>query len=346
VCIHWRPYFYTYKFTTVKKLLFLLLFSPLLVTSQIPEPEKGTYVNDQYGYLKDNEKSVINKQLRYIEDSTGVQVAVVIIPAIPEKYSIEDYAREIGRKWHVGNAKNGLVYVAAIDQRQQRLEVASHLEGTITDATAARLVAGVKPYFRNHKYGEGIINMILGLQIRLLEVKKEQLQLTADELKKKKEQSGPFWLWVLLWPICFGVPSFVIFRIIRKRREERRRKEHEALILRTNKQLEIKRKSQEMDNNNLKKHIDQKYARPTTRTNTISDDPALIVPPEIYTPPSKSYDEDDYTPKSSGYSSGSSDSGSSSSSSSDYGNWGSGSCDSGSSSSDSGYSGGGASDTW
>lgn len=335
----------------MKKLLFLLLLTPLLVTSQIPEPEKGTYVNDQYGYLNDNQKSIINKQLRYIEDSTGVQVAIILIPTVPDKYSIEEYANQIGRKWHVGNAKNGIVYVAAIDQRKQRMEVASHLEGIITDAVAAHIISNTKPFFRAQKYGEGIINMVLSLQIKLLEAKKEQLQLTADELKKKKNTSWINWLgWLLIWISTFAI-STVIFKTIRRRREQRLRKEQEELIRRTNQQLAIEKRSYEMAQHGLQQHMNNKYKQsiPATRSNIISDDPALIIPPppETYTLPSKSYDEDNYSSGSGGYSSGSSDSGSSSSSSSsDYGNWGSGSSDSGSSSSDSGYSGGGASDSW
>jgi uncharacterized protein len=342
----------------VKKLLFLLLLTPLLVTSQIPEPEKGTYINDKYGYLNTHERLEINKQLRTIEDSTGVQVAIIVVPAVPDRYSIEDYAREIGRKWHVGNAKNGIVYVAAIDQRKQRMEVANHLEGTITDATAGRLIGSTKPYFRAQKYASGITYMVTQLQIELLKDKVEQLQLTADELKKKKAQGLPFWAWLLLWPVCFGVPSFVIFRIIRKRRAERRRKAEEAEILRLKKQLDIEKKSYDLAQKSLEQHQANmekkkynKYGQPINRTNIISDDPALIIPPPEIQKPSKSYDEDNYSSGSSGsgysgYSSGSSDSGSSSSSSSDYGSWGSGSSDSGSSSSDSGYSGGGASDSW
>lgn len=340
----------------MKKLLFLLLFIPLVVSSQIPEPEKGTYVNDQYGYLNQTDKLTINKQLRYIEDSTGVQVAIILIPTVPDKYSIEDYANEIGRKWHVGNAKNGIVYVAAIDQRKQRMEVANHLEGTITDAIAGRLLATTRPYFRSQKYGEGVINMILQLQIEILKDKKEQKALTGAELKKKNAQGLPWWMAFLLIPVCLGIPSVVIFRIIRKRREKKRLEEHEALLKRVQQEAEADRKSYELAKKSIETHQANqenkkynKYGQPLSRTNIISDDPALIIPPpEIYTPPSRSYDEDNYSSKSSGsgYSSGSSGSDSGSSSSSDYGSWGSSSSDSGSSSSDSGYSGGGASDSW
>ena len=337
---------------TVKKLLFLLLFIPLVVTSQIPEPEKGTYINDRYGYLSTHQRLEINKQLRTIEDSTGVQVAIIVIPAVPDKYSIEEYANEIGRKWHVGNAKNGIVYVAAIDQRKQRMEVANHLEGTITDATAGRLIATTKPYFRAQKYAEGITYMVNQLQIQLLTAKAEQLQLTADELTKKKAQGVPWWLWILLIPVCFGIPSVVIFRHLRKRKAERERKEREALIARVDKENELDRKSYELASKRLEQHQanQAKYIKPTQKTNIYQEEPTIIPQQPIYVPPTPLYGEDNVS-RSSGYSSGSSsssDSGysSGSSSSSDYGSWGSGSSDSGSSSSDSGYSGGGATDSW
>lgn len=344
----------------MKKLLFVLFFLPLVVSSQIPEPEKNTYVNDQYGYLHDSEKAALNQQLRYIEDSTGVQVAIILIPVIPEKYSIEDYAREIGRKWNVGNAKNGIVYVAAIDQKKMRMEVANHLEGTIPDITASRLLMITKTYFRTQQYGEGILHMVSELQVVLKTGKEKQLKLTADELKKKKAQTVPVWVVLLIIPVFFGLSSFVLFRIIRKRREAKRQAEHDAMVNRLNTQLQVEKRSYELAAKAVEDHKANqekrynKYGQPITLTNIISDDPVILTPPPeiIYTPPTnRDNDNSSGSSSGSGYSSGSSgssDSGYSggSNGSSDSGSWGSGSSASGSSSSDSGYSGGGASDSW
>lgn len=319
----------------MKKLLFLLLSIPLLVTSQIPEPEKGTYVSDQYGYLHDGQKLAINKQLRQIEDSTGVQVAIVLIPALPDRYDIEDYAREIGRKWHVGNDKKGIVYVAAIDQRKQRMEVSSNLEGVIPDIAAVRLIDGLKPYFRAQKYGDGIIHMVGQLGEKLNEAK--------AELNKKKTSHGwPWWVWLGLWFGSASIITFVVFQTIRKRRLKKLQEEQarQQRLLREQQWIDerLKRRAE----TTKPKYDTHGNHTPANRNNIYSDDPALlIIPPAISDdppPPSRSHTRDE--DNGSSYSSGSS------SSSSSYGDWGSGSSDSGSSSSDSGYSGGGASSDW
>lgn len=323
----------------MKNILSLLLFIPLLVTSQIPEPEKGTYVNDQYGYLHDGQKLAINKQLRQIEDSTGVQVAIVLIPALPDRYDIEDYAREIGRKWHVGNDKKGIVYVAAIDQRKQRMEVSSNLEGVIPDIAAVRLIDGLKSYFRAQKYGDGIIHMVGQLGEKLNEAK--------AELNKKKTSHGwPWWVWLGLWFGSASIITFVVFQTIRKRRLKKLQEEQDKLAERLKREAAIDQAAYEHMKNkfapssNLTGHH-RPYVPPSKRTNTWSDDPALLIIPPVIPddpPPSRSHSRDE--DNGSSYSSGSS------SSSSSYGDWGSGSSDSGSSSSDSGYSGGGASSDW
>jgi uncharacterized protein len=351
-------YYFIFYITTMNKLtinqkaliivglitLLTIGFS-LLVKSQVPDPQKGTYINDLAGVVSAQDKQVINGALRLVEDSFGVQMAIVLVNELPENMSIEDYAREVGRKWHVGINKKGLVYVAAILQHKQRLEVSNHLEGAVPDITANHLLDELKPYFRAQKYGEGISQMVVHLGHILNDNKAELQQSTTD--KSKKGTSG--WLYFGLW-IGLTVPIYflILYRIKRKRAEEAAR-EKERLARRENAidkliAEKFKRKvgNYSSANNDLTR---------VTRTNTYIEDPVVIPP----TP-----DEPDeikpgyYSSGSSGYSSGSSDSNnnsgsSDSTSSSDYGNWGSGgSSDSGSidTGSSSGFDGGGASSDW
>lgn len=312
----------------------------LFVKSQVPDPQKGTYINDLAGVVSSQDKLVINGALRLVEDSFGVQMAIVLVNELPANMSIEDYAREVGRKWHVGIDKKGLVYVAAILQHKQRLEVSSHLESTVPDITANHLLDELKPYFRAQKYGEGISQMVVHLG-HILNDNKAEVQPAAGESKK----GSSAWLWVGLW---FGltVPTFFLvrYRIKRKRAKE----------------LEKEIENQIRQESAIDKLVYEKFRRPVgsysnknndltqvTRTNTYIED---------YIPPPPTPDPDDTIPGYSGggYSGGSSggSSGSSSSSSdTDYGNWGSGSSgssDSGSidTGSSSGFDGGGASSDW
>lgn len=145
----------------MKHLFFALLLTPLLcLGQQTPQPKQETYINDHADVISLQRQVDINKQLRALEDAHHVQMAIVLVNKLPEGVAIEDYAREIGRQWHVGTGQNGLVYVAAIDEHKQRLEVPTRLEGSITDVIASGLTDEIKPYFRSQDYAGGIQNMI------------------------------------------------------------------------------------------------------------------------------------------------------------------------------------------
>lgn len=136
----------------MKLLLFILLFLPLLLSSQVPKPMPDTYVNDYAGVLQEGEIHQLNELLAKLERETTVQLAILLIHELPESRSIEDFSREVGNSWKVGNFQNGLVYVAALDQRLHRLEVAHNLEERVTDVDAAQIIDGLKPLLRERQY--------------------------------------------------------------------------------------------------------------------------------------------------------------------------------------------------
>jgi len=133
--------------------LFVLLFLlPFLCIAQIPEPKPNTYINDYTNSLTQEQIQRLNEQLLDLEQQSTVQVAIVLINDLPDNMSIEDYARTIGNKWKVGINFNGAVYVAALNQRRQRLEIAKNLEGQIPDITAGMIIDNMKPYLQQQDY--------------------------------------------------------------------------------------------------------------------------------------------------------------------------------------------------
>src|ERR1044072_2252042 len=295
----------------MKKLLLLLLL-PATLFAQIPDPKPNTYVNDLADVLTDYQEGKINEQVHELEKKYSVQLAIILISALPENYVIEDYAREIVRKWHVGNARNGLVYVAAIDQRKQRLEVAANLEGLIPDAIALHLTDHIKPFFRNKDYAGGLLNMVKEIDDLINPEAQEQRKLAEAELQKKSDNAFSAFVTTILGITGIGLLIVIVLWIKRKR----------------------KKKEEPQEPAYKPSLISSRYSGSSTYVA-----PVIVNNENNY---SSGYTkrDDDY---SSGYSSRSSDD--SSSSSSDYGNWGSGSSDS-SSSYDSGYSGGGSSNDW
>jgi uncharacterized protein len=145
----------------------LILLCPLLLWAQTPAPRPHTYVNDPAGILKQEDIAALNEQIHALEEAHSVQLAIVLVKRLPDNVDIADFARDIGRKWHVGINDSGLVYVASISQHQQRLEVARNLEGVITDIASHDITDHLKPYFREKNYAGGLMVMISEIKQRL-----------------------------------------------------------------------------------------------------------------------------------------------------------------------------------
>lgn len=318
-----------------KIILLLLLVTSILGYGQIPDPIPNTYVNDLTGTLRPGEVRSLNETILSIEKKSSVQIAIVLINDLPANYEIEDYAREVGRRWHVGNAKNGLVYIAAVNQHKQRLEVASELEGDIPDIIAKEITDNLKPNFKNKDYFGGLQVLLSGINERIDPVIKEQKRLAEIVQEKKNKETADALITVFIWIVAIASFGLALWYFVFYPIQKRKRKEREELE-------EKERKDREKQREKTMSSYYERYRQNAASKSGISrkitpKSETAYIPPIIPLP-----NNDDTYNRSSYSSSSSSDSGSSSSS--DYGNWGSGSDSS--SSSDSGFSGGGSSNDW
>jgi uncharacterized protein len=126
---------------------------------QIPSrPNPPRLVNDLAGVLSSSEEQQLEQQLIAYDDSTSNQVAIVLIKTLND-YPIEEYATRLFREWGIGNKKtnNGVLILAAMDDRKIRIEVGYGLEGAIPDITANRIIEeDLKPNFRSSDYYGGL----------------------------------------------------------------------------------------------------------------------------------------------------------------------------------------------
>jgi uncharacterized protein len=156
-------------------LIIALLFS-VCAFAQIdkivpPRPSPPKLVNDIADELTDEQEHALERKLVAYDDSTSNQIAIVILPTITGKdgqeYPIEDVALKILRDWGVGNQKNnnGIVILAAIQERKLRIEVGYGLEGAIPDMIAKSIIENdLRPNFREENYYRGFdeaINSII-----------------------------------------------------------------------------------------------------------------------------------------------------------------------------------------
>ena len=141
-------------------ILLLFVFGPCIAVAQNipPKPNPPRLVNDLAGVLSPDEEAALERKLVAYDDSTSNQIAIVTVKTL-DGYPIEEYALGILRTWGVGNknTNNGVVIVAAIEDRQIRIEVGYGLEGAIPDITANQIIRNdIAPNFRSNDYFEGL----------------------------------------------------------------------------------------------------------------------------------------------------------------------------------------------
>ena len=139
--------------------IFLLTISLLVVGQDIPpKPNPPKLVNDLADVLSSDEEARLERKLVAYDDSTSSQIAIVLVKTLND-YPIEEYALKLYRDWGIGNKKtnNGVLIVAAIDDRKIRIEVGYGLEGAIPDITANHIIRDdIGPNFRSGNYYDGL----------------------------------------------------------------------------------------------------------------------------------------------------------------------------------------------
>ena len=133
-------------------------FCSILLAQNFPEqPNQPKLVNDFADVLSPEQEYALEQKLIAFEDSTSNQIAIVLIKTL-EGYEIADYAVQLALKWGIGSKKNnGILLLAAIEDKKVRIEVGYGLEAVITDAISKRIITNdIKPFFKQTQFYEGL----------------------------------------------------------------------------------------------------------------------------------------------------------------------------------------------
>jgi uncharacterized protein len=139
-------------------ILFLLFASTGFAQNILPKPNPPKLVNDAAGVLSAEQVAILEQKLVALDDSSSNQIAVVLIKSL-DGYEVQEYANKLFRDWGIGNKKtnNGVLIVAAIDDRKVWIEVGYGLEGAIPDVTASSIYRNeIVPEFKQQNYYRGI----------------------------------------------------------------------------------------------------------------------------------------------------------------------------------------------
>ncbi|MDX2003070.1 MAG: TPM domain-containing protein [Chitinophagales bacterium] len=189
----------------------LLLWLPLLLVwlcaiaaNDLPEKPGTLYpVNDYAKVLSEGEIQQLNNKLIGYADSTSTEIVIVTVPTTGD-YDISEYAIELGDKWGIGrkDKDNGILIVAAIEDRKLWIATGEGVEARITDGIAGSIRDEyLVPNFRSGNYYQGF-DQATDAMFKYL----------SGEFKgEPKNNSGDFPIGVLIAIIIMIVVFSIIF---------------------------------------------------------------------------------------------------------------------------------------
>ncbi len=156
-------------------LFFLLALHPSASAQRVYKPEEvpnvqlqdsTRLVTDEAGLLSQAQEEAMNRQLRAIRSTHGVEFAVVTLPSIGDA-GLEDFSLALARHWGIGKEKhnNGLLLLLVLDIRRVRFETGYGLEGYLPDGRLSRIIHDdMIPHFRSGNYAEGLSEGVQAVQ--------------------------------------------------------------------------------------------------------------------------------------------------------------------------------------
>ncbi|TAE12657.1 MAG: hypothetical protein EAZ95_12150, partial [Bacteroidetes bacterium] len=168
---------------------FLLELRPNLppgITAETPENQlKEYYVHDLTNQLNWGDLNEINKQLKHLHYTKGVQIGVAVLPTLGGKTDVE-LAEQICKVWNLNyQSKTGLLVLVAIEDKKMRLHVLAEMKEQFSDAEAVALIQTyLRPAFKEGDYSKGLTDLVQALEAR---VNGETLPTTQTEASKPTE---------------------------------------------------------------------------------------------------------------------------------------------------------------
>ncbi len=193
-------------------LLFCAITGPLLAANHWPTPVG--FVNDFAHVISADQAQALESYLRGVEQKTGSEIAVVTLPSV-EGGDVDAAAVELFKAWGIGKKgkDNGVLILAAIQDRRARIEVGYGLEGVLTDGDAGDILRQqIYPAFKQQQYGAGLMDAAQAIVQRIAPDASGQTQVQdqGDE-----GSGGVNWVKVIL------IILFVIIFIISNSRRGR-----------------------------------------------------------------------------------------------------------------------------
>ncbi len=133
----------------------VLFISSFTWASHISAP--SGHLNDFAGVLTAVQKSALESKLTDYQTKTTNEIAVAFVKNL-NGGEINDFAVRVFEEWKIGKKgrDNGVLFLAAVEDRKIRIEVGYGLEGSLTDGRAGEIIRGqIAPKFKQNDYFSG-----------------------------------------------------------------------------------------------------------------------------------------------------------------------------------------------
>ncbi len=133
-----------------------------------------------------------------VERATGVQIAVLTLPTLAGE-PLEDVANDIFRAWGIGHKgkDDGILLMLVINDRRMRLEVGRGLEPEITDGLAGHILESMRPYLRQGRYADALMEATGQIGARIAQARQISLTEPAPQPHAPMNRESPLPLAVL-----------------------------------------------------------------------------------------------------------------------------------------------------
>ena len=184
---------------------FLLVFVTAIYGQMPEKPSKAEGVYEiGVDVLSDDESNALKDKLKKYADSTSTQIVVIFLKTT-DGNEINYFTAQLGEKWGVGQKgkNNGIILLAAIDDRKVSIQNGYGTEYLLTDALSKRIIEQIiKPNFKSENYYQGVDAATTAM-----------MQIMSGEYKNESKGSGgspPYFLIVI-------VILIIIFSIIKNK---------------------------------------------------------------------------------------------------------------------------------
>jgi hypothetical protein len=130
--------------------------------------------------------------LKLAENKSGIENALVLLPALPASKTIEQVAAQLLTQQRIGARRNGrgILYVYAVRENLLKIEVSYALEGDITDVFCHRLEEAAKTYMLSEVPQDFISELIITTNLRGMGSADAGLALSHPQWLKAEFLSG------------------------------------------------------------------------------------------------------------------------------------------------------------